>query len=1108
MSTNKRNSDSVNYEVENLLETDNDKGNSNPIKKLKKDERKEVEIVGGHHDGSATPGTSLATSSSMKPMERRKKRKALDKERHRVAIEDEQGLRLKESNIRLSINACVPYYVFKDLASADFSVREAAVERLVWELTEVQKAFDMVENKELVGGGLKLEAEKDDGLHDCAPSLRYALRRLIRGVSSSRECARQGFAVGLTALIGTISNISLDSLLKLIVELLDVSSSMMGQEVRDCLLGHLFAYGAIARSGRLTEEWVFDQNSSLIKEFSNILISLAAKKRYLQEPAIAVILELLPSKAVVSHVLEAPQPREWIEGATAVGNPDTLLLALKVREKVSVDSVMFGNILPYPFSPSKFFSPDHLFSLANLLQGMFLRRQFESTFCQPQVHSLWRVLVNILLHDTILQGEDIVSACSYQKKHKKSQKSNSFKEEVSNNIQSFCEVVIEGSLLQSSHDRKHLAFDILLLLLPKLPTSFLSYLMSYKLVQYLMDVLSTKDSWLYKVVQHFLKELSDWVGNDVMRQVALVVVLQKHSNGKFNCITRTKTVKSLLAEVSTESGCMLYIQDQMINEPSDQSQTTDDNSEIGLIEDKGSVGAIGNSDFLKTWIVESFPSILKYLNLDPEAKFRVRKEILKFLAVQGLFYASLGLEVTSFELQEKFRWPKAAASTAICRICIEQIQSLLASAQKLKVSCLHAGIHDANDVGSYFMRFINKLHNIPSVSLFRPLNDEDEKAFKRLQKPEIWLYKLKGYESSGFIEDLDEELDNDTNSQFIDVLLDTLLSLLPQSSAPIRFAIEQVFKSFVREVTNDGLIRMLHVVKKELKPSGEIGDGDQEGDADMDDSEAVGEVEEVGKELSEDIYDSDEGMDDDAIETKNQAGNETAQSQLVLFKLRVLSLLEIYLQEKPGDPQVLTVYSNLAQAFVNPHTMEVSEQLGQRIWGILQKKISKVKDFPSDERVQLSTLETLLEKSLKLASKPFNRREKKKTAHTPSKKKQSNSTFWLLKIVDGRHFSESELQRILDLFRTVLMEYFENSKRSQIKSEFLKEIFGRRPWNLRNYVQRIGHLVTVVVTNMPEKKARRIAVLKFCGKVFQMISTKSLNKSFLKTLGPGGCSCL
>lgn len=65
------------------------------------------------------------------------------------------------------------------------------------------------------------------------------------------------------------------------------------QEVRDCLLGRLFAYGALAQSGRLTEEWISNQNTPCIKEFTSILISLATKKRYLQEPVVAVILELV-----------------------------------------------------------------------------------------------------------------------------------------------------------------------------------------------------------------------------------------------------------------------------------------------------------------------------------------------------------------------------------------------------------------------------------------------------------------------------------------------------------------------------------------------------------------------------------------------------------------------------------------------------------------------------------------------------------------------------------------------------------------------------------------------------------------------------------------------
>lgn len=257
----------------------------------------------------------------------------------------------------------------------------------------------------------------------------------------------------------------------------------------------------------------------------------------------------------------------------------------------------------------------------------------------------------------------------------------------------------------------------------------------------------------------------------------------------------------------------------------------------------------------------------------------------------------------------------------------------------------------------------------------------------------------------------------------------------------------------------------------------------------------------------------------------------------------------------------MLVYSNLARAFAEPHTAESSEQLGQRIWGILQKKIFKAKDHPKGEDVQLSTLESLLQRNLKLASKPIKR---KKSAANLSKKKQSaswnrqkiiaslaqSSTFWILKIIDARNFPESELQRVFDIFQGVLVEYF-NSKKSQIKSEFLKEIFRRRPWIgrylfgfllekcgssksdfrrvealdmvseilkspglsdvsgqetlkkiMKSHLEKLCQLIEQLLTNMPEKQSRRAEVRKFCGKIFQMIATLKLSKSFLKNLAP------
>ncbi|KAG2284510.1 hypothetical protein Bca52824_055730, partial [Brassica carinata] len=478
--------------------------------------------------------------------------------------------------------------------------REAAAASLVTRLQEIKKQYETLPDKESIDRRLMLEAEKNVGLDNCAPHLRYALRRVIRGVSSSRDCARQGFALGLTLHVGIISSAS---------------------DVKESLLGRLFAYGALARSGRLIEDWQTDKDSQIIKEFTNDLISLAAKKRYLQEPGVHVLLdfiEKLPIEAVVTHVVEALELHKWFEQAAE-----------------------------------------------------------ESTFCQPRVHSLWSIIRDLLLPEAAL---------------KRNRKPNPIEEEATNNIRSFCENFMEGGLLTSSHDRKHLALDILLLLLPKLPASFLQHFLSFKFVQCLMDTLSAKYSWLHKVATHFLMELMDWVKGDDTKRVA------------FDNVTRTKTVKDLAGEFETEDGCTLFLQ-SLMNLFVDEQHVTEE-----------------TGDVLRSWIIESLPGVLKHAKLAPEAKLRVQKPIMKFLAVQGLFVASLGTEVTSFELQEKFKWPETATPASLCSMCIEQLQLLLSNSQKIETTLEQPD----DDPVSYFMKFLSTLQSIPSVSHFRSLNEADE----------------------------------------------------------------------------------------------------------------------------------------------------------------------------------------------------------------------------------------------------------------------------------------------------------------------------------------------------------------------------------------------
>lgn len=1232
---------------------------------------------------------------NLKPMERRKKRKASDKERHQsdgdVKAEVSKPA-VNEAPVPSSSSSAMgssPGFhinVFRDLAAADSSVRKAAAETLASELIEVQRAYERNGGKKGVEeeGAVQLEAEKDDGLEDCAPSLRYAIRRLIRGVSSSRECARQGFALGLSIVLAKIPTIKVESLLKLIVNILEVSASMKGQEAKDCLLGRLFAYGSLARSGRLTAEWYIDTDTSSIKDFVSHVMYLAGKKRYLREPATSILLDVvekLPLEAVSNHVLEVPAVKECFQKAANIGDPDALFLALKLQERIPVDGEIFGKLLLCPFTPDKFFARDHLLYLAPCFK--------ESTFCHPRVHSLWQLLANILVPISESQGE--AASCTHPgKKHKKKSKGGSF-EAMTRNIRCFCEVVLEESLLLSSHERKHLALMIILLLLPHLPVSCVPVLLSYKLVQCLMDILATKGSNLHETALYFMKELVNWIGDDDHRRVSVIVALQKHSSGRFDSATKTQTVKDLIAKFTTGQGCLLFVHNVIslfvddgafADEPSDQSQTTDENSEICSTEDKDSLEGYGSTDALKNWIVESMPRVLKNLKLDSnvkswadtdivkflEEKFRVQAEIMKFLAVQGLFSASLGTEVTSFELQEKFKWPRAAISSSLCRMCIEQLQLLLEEAQRGEVSNIASGGPERNDLGSYLMCFLKTLCNIPSVSLYRTLSGRDQEAFDKLQEIESKLLQEERKVGSGLEanklhalryvliqlalqvlvcpeefheaaselviccqkafpamlaahgDSLEEENELGENEMpdLMDVLLETFLSLLPHSSGPMCFAIEQAFRLFCDDLTTDGTLRMLRVVRKDLKPlrhhtySSDDDDGDEDDDddflgiEDLDESkieaveadadgpadDSVGRLgsgisgkevmkneevdsggmlgadtssdDEVDQNLKDHLAnaDSDDDMDDDAmlrqdagiaeiLKQRLSSGKDNTLSQLLIFKSRVLSLLEIFLQKHPGKSQVLMIYSYLVRAFVKYTSAQKSQasqknqlmQLGLRIKGILQKKILKAKDYPKGDDIPLTSLEPLLERSLRSASRS--------SIKEVSILAQA-STFWLMKIIQSRNFDRSELERVVELFQNAFIDYF-GSKKCRLKSGFFKEVIRRHPWIghelfgfllekcslarsefrriealevvdcvmkswtpsakgedaetkssklLRKHLPTLCELIQVLLSQLPEKQSRRAEVRRFCTRALNAILTLSLKRKFLKVLKP------
>ncbi|VAI43274.1 unnamed protein product [Triticum turgidum subsp. durum] len=1001
-----------------------------------------------------------------------------------------------------------------------------------------------------------MEAEKEDGLDNCAPAVRYAIRRLIRGISSSREFARQGFALGLAAVLQSIKAVSVEAVMKLIPTLLEYSASMKGPEAKDNLLGRLFGFGSLARSGRVLGQWKRDKSSPILRDFVTEVVQLGNKKRYLTEPAVALILDLtrkLPDEAIFSEVLDTPCVQDWFNRAANVGDPDALFLALKFQERTNVQREIFGKLLPYPFSLDNFFTEEHLLSLAACFK--------ESAFCLPRIHSIWHVITDMLIREEASQSDNNTSS---SKKHKKSKKGSS-SEDSKKNLRNFCEVIIERSLLLSSHDRKHLAFNIIIDLLPRLSPSSIQVILSSKVVLGLMDILSNASSWLYNAGQHFLKELVSLVSNDNDRCVAVIINLQKYSFGRFDSLTKTKTVKGLIAKIQNGQDCLHLVQNLMAlfvdegsvaDEPSDQSQTTDENSEVGSIEDKELVGE-GNADLLKSWVVNTIPFVLKNLKLTSkgssltdsemikciEEKFQVQTEILKFFAVQVSLFRTL-----SSNDDNAFKKTLATESALFQELLLQVL------------------LHPEEFWEAAIDVIICCKKTFPSIA-----QCDNSSAPESVEG---------GTEESD--EDGSEEPNEDGSLESIDVLVQTFLSVLPHVSGP-------VFRVFSDEITETGLLDMLRVVKIDLKGSRRQTDSDDdedearvdiEDDDEMEDAD-VGNVDDATDEMEDDSADEvdedqddleetvdnkatdgddaeatkggedsddSDGMDDDAMfridpyiarifkERNNLPGSETQQSQLMRFKLRVLTLLEIYLQRNPGKKLVLEVYAFLMQAFVKSHSADGNEQFRQRIGGILQKRIFKAKECPKGFDVELSRLESLLQKALHLASR---------SRYKPVASAAQNATFWILKIINSKGCSKQELASVVDKFQYMLNDYFSN-KKSRLKIGFVKEAVRRNPWVGRELfgfaLQKIGstkaeyrrvqtlelvdsilkswvgddvssaskvlkkhmallcELMQEILTKMPENKSRRQEVRRFCTRALQTVTRLNLKEKFQKKL--------
>jgi DNA polymerase phi len=117
----------------------------------------------------------------------------------------------------------------------------------------------------------------------------YAITRLVKGLASSNEASRQGFAVALTELLARLPTELSTPVLPLIISTSTPTSGADSREERELLFARLLGLHAVIRSGVLYRPTSTDGET--FREVILALLALSGRKSWMKEPAYWVIIE-------------------------------------------------------------------------------------------------------------------------------------------------------------------------------------------------------------------------------------------------------------------------------------------------------------------------------------------------------------------------------------------------------------------------------------------------------------------------------------------------------------------------------------------------------------------------------------------------------------------------------------------------------------------------------------------------------------------------------------------------------------------------------------------------------------------------------------------------
>lgn len=810
------------------------------------------------------------------------------------------------------------------------------------------------ERLEAAAGLLKaLEKEQSEDDWD------YALRRLVRGLSSSRGSSRLGFSMALREVLSLRKDhITVNTYLRLVDEFFRNTGKLPGHEERGFFLGELFALQTLSTSEIIDSPSVTLQE---LERFVDYVFILATKKSWLRESCVYAMFSVIKRD-------------RWLKAdkASAVDPRDLFAMILKKTDEYALTFTADGVAL-YLSIPDEYrtaaasevsngwksadpLAKGNLQNLSNALRDLPVSQQEEQkgnlkSGQNKKLHFVWNTLALYFTTAGNIEGKTFQEETHKNKKRKSSKKAHvSSAETLSSERVGLSEfwksVVDEGYFANTaSSERKYYGFEIFNLFLTTQQSSSaaknknLSSLFTPNFLRCLTNQSAQNDRVLHKSARFVLSTITKHCeeNQDAVPVILSSLVGYAHN---FDRLTKSKTIERLVALIPVGSlgkPAQIFIdffeRAEQLEEAATKGKESDSESEE--VEKK-------KADGQRVWALDNLLLLLRsHKNtISSDDSSSVAEDIVQFLIQKGFFVSNPPLSTNIVEAakarlnsimsllvtrprNDSSSWPYLAVSYIVSQEQkgaplineFEEGDELLKAKEKAvktlekirrkRLSSKHA---DTSQLEAFELLFSLVLIEVYSA---------DSEAAGMLDELYLCYNKILGKSQ---IEEGGDEEDVDASQ----VLTEILLSFLTRKSSLMRQLTEEVWETFTKKVTLESLDLLYDVLKAKESKEGQESLFDAENDMEVDEDDEDSDEDE-GNDESDDIDDDEEDDDDDdsdsdiyekdLMEEADRQANEALSKALEINRDEGSDMSDDDDEESMDDEQMMALDETLSNIF-------------------------------------------------------------------------------------------------------------------------------------------------------------------------------------------------